>query len=114
MPIDVADVLWTELSAPSSSEPVGVCSVVCLAPLYLHQLSLLGPSSTLLLHLHSAPSVALAGLVPKTDADWHTADAVNALYTAAELNLLSPGSGCPLKAGGMGGQDGLGADADAW
>ena len=55
-----------------------------------------------------------ASLDPKTDADWHTADAVNALYTAAELNLLSPGSGCPLKAGGMGGQDGLGADADAW
>ena len=25
-----------------------------------------------------------AGLVPKTDADWHTADAVNALYTAAQ------------------------------
>ena len=24
-----------------------------------------------------------AGLAPKTDADWHTADAVNALYTAA-------------------------------
>ena len=23
-----------------------------------------------------------AGLAPKTDADWHTADAVNALYTA--------------------------------
>jgi len=27
-----------------------------------------------------------AGLVPKTDADWHTADAVNALYTAAQLH----------------------------
>jgi hypothetical protein len=25
-------------------------------------------------------------LVPKTDADWHTADAVNALYTAAQLH----------------------------
>ena len=26
--------------------------------------------------------VKAAGLVPKTDADWHTADEVNALYTA--------------------------------
>jgi hypothetical protein len=25
-----------------------------------------------------------AGLAPKTDADWHTADAVNPLYTAAQ------------------------------
>ena len=59
MPLDAAGVLWTELSVPSSSGPVGVCSVVCLAPLHLHQLSLLGLSSALLLHLHSAPSVAL-------------------------------------------------------
>ena len=26
-----------------------------------------------------------AGLTPKTDADWHTPDAVNALYTASQL-----------------------------
>jgi hypothetical protein len=32
-----------------------------------------------------------------------------------ELKLLLPGSGCPLQAGtGMGGEDGLRTDADAW
>ena len=28
-----------------------------------------------------------AGLTPKTDADWHTPDAVNALYTAAQRHM---------------------------
>ena len=59
VPLDVAGVLWTGLSAPSSSGPVGVCSVVCLAPLHPHQLFLSGLFSKLPLLLHSAPSVAL-------------------------------------------------------
>jgi hypothetical protein len=37
------------------------------------------------------------------------------LFPNAELNLLSPGSGCHLQAGtGMCDQDGIRADADAW
>ena len=36
----------------------------------------------------------------------------NILFRNGELNLLVPGSGCHRRGRGMGGQDGLRADAD--
>ena len=60
----------------------------------------------------TGPYSAPADPRPATSVPHDTSE--KTLFPNAELNLLSPGSGCPLKARGMGGQDGLGADADAW
>ena len=50
-----------------------------------------------------------------TELHTHAESGEKTLFPNAELNLLSPGSGCKLQAGtGHGRQDGLRADADVW